>query len=277
MPPGNVIGSGLPIPGVYKEKQLSAEQAYQQALQSLAAEQRSTMDQYGFQGDVGDDGSLQNMRINPNQQFSLVNQMLRSGSASRTGLKNELAGRGLGKYGLSAQRKNLLKFLQQGDYAGLGQRFAGKLQGIGRGRSEALSRKQGAFNDAESEALAYALSQGLFNESAGSTGGAVGAGGRGTVGGETITGVTGNVFPNTPTVTTATGAQIPGGVSRYEQQFGNDFDAVGAQQALANTMAGVNTQVVEPPAMPSPIPQSYDPLSAAQQARQKKLLQGMGF
>lgn len=284
MPPNNVINSGLPLPGVYKEKQLAAEQAYQQALADLGSQQQGLFNQYGFQGQVGDNGAINGLQINPNQQFGLVQQLLRSQAGSRSDLKNQLSGRGLGKTGLSAQRKRLLNFLQQGDFASLGQRFGRGVSDIARQRGLALGKRQGDFNDAEAEALAYALANGLFDTPAGNnTGGAVGGGGLGTVGGETVTGVTGNVFPNTPTVTTAQGGVIPGGVARAEQQFGNDFDPQGAQQALANTMAGVRTPVIEPPAYSAPAPTpAYDPIIAppltdAQRRRQAQYLKGAGF
>lgn len=152
-----VIGSGLPIPEIYGQKQNSAQRAFEEALAELAAQERQTSLDFGYrQGQSG-------YELDPNLQFGLAQQMLRGHSGALTGARASMSGRGLGKAGLSRQRERLLRFLQQGDLASLSGRFTRGMQGIQSGRSSARRGRDDAFNMAEAEALQYAIQNGLFN------------------------------------------------------------------------------------------------------------------
>ena len=236
-----VIGS-LPLPGVYKEKQLAAEAAYQQALAALAAEQRGTFNQFGFEGDVDEKSGAINSRINPNLQFGLVQQMLRGHSSGRTSLKENTSGRGLGKTGLAKQRQNLLKFLQQGDVAGLGQRFHGAIGNIQKERGNARRMRDQEFTQAELEAMQYAMANGLFNSAGaaeGSTSGGAGAG---------STPLQTGYDP----VSNADWARVPGAGRHVDTQ---NYDPVAAQEEIARAMANAGAS------------QAYDPLQQFRQPR----------
>lgn len=152
-----VIGSGLPIPDVYGGKQAAAQRAFEQALIDLQSQDRDMDLQYGMRQGAG------GTEIDPANQFGLAQSMLRSNSSALSQSRAALTGRGLGKSGLSRQRERLLRFLQEGDLANLGSRYTRGKQGIAGARSGAARSKDSAFNDAEMEAVMFALQNGLFN------------------------------------------------------------------------------------------------------------------
>jgi hypothetical protein len=257
-----VIGSGLPLPDIYKNRQAGAEQAYQAALADLAKQQRSQFTQYGFQGDVNEETGAVNASIDPNLQFGLVQQMLRGHSASRTSLKEGTSGRGLGRSGLAKQRQNLLKFLQQGDVASLGQRFNSGIAGIFGQRGNARRNRDMEFNNAEQDALSYAIANGLFNRDPSGVGitgndpaaSMMGAPGGGYQGGAGLTGQ----------------QQQPGGAYSSEMMLTDPaqtaqpapFDPAAYQQELASRMSQASYQDDGEYVM-------YDPLNPGTKNRNK--------
>lgn len=161
----NVIDSNLPIPGVFKQKQLLAEQQYEQALAALGQQQGQLFTQYGFKGNIGEDGKT-TFAIDPAQEHGLALDLLRDHQSSLSNLRENLVGRGLGTRGYSARQQGLLRFMQGGETANLINRFQGAAANIYNQRAQALTNRNMAFNDAESEAVNFALQNGLFNDAA---------------------------------------------------------------------------------------------------------------
>lgn len=159
--PDSVIGSGLPIPGVYKEKQLAAEKAYQDALAGLSQQQSQLDLGYGFQSTTDDKGQS-SFQLDPAQRHGMAQNLLRNHADSLQSLREGLTGRGLGRRGLAAQRTNLMRFMQGGEVSQLGNSFANQLSSIYNQRGQALNNKNTAFNNAESEAVQFAIANGLF-------------------------------------------------------------------------------------------------------------------
>lgn len=162
--PDKVIDSGLPLPAVYKNRQVQAETAYQQALASIGGNQRMSMEQSGFTGDQGADGAMTNLRIDPTRQYSDVMNTLRGHAQNMHSLRQTLAGQGLraGK-GLAAKRANLLRYMQQGDVTNLGTSLQRTLADYMKQRGDAGRTRTTDYNSAESDAVQYAIANGLFN------------------------------------------------------------------------------------------------------------------
>lgn len=218
--------------GVYKERQLNAEQAYQQALASLAAEQRNTFNQYGFEGDVDANTGAITTSINPNLQFGLIQQMLRGHNSGIKNIIENNSSRGLGTTGLAKQRQNLLRFLQQGDVASIGQRFRGAIGNIQNQRGNARRMRDNEFSAAEEAQAYWMMQQGLLGSTAAGT----------PPGPNTPNGVDGPI----PGVGYSAPG-IPGGTSRWNTQDEQNYDPAAAQLEIAKAMAAASS------------PQSYDP------------------
>lgn len=157
------------LPGAYQAQQLDAENAYQQALTSIAQRQASLAHDTGFTYQQQDDGSVSNVQIDPNNQYSNVMGLLASHADSLHSLRNDLAGRGLGNTGLAAKRAALLKFVQSGQTAGLGSAFVKNLAGLQSEKAGALNTKNQQFTAAEQSALLYALQNQQFNTAPGAS------------------------------------------------------------------------------------------------------------
>lgn len=217
--PNNVIDSGLPIPGVYKNRQQQAETAYQQALIALQQQERSTSQNYGFTGDTDPNtGAQSNIHIDPTQQYSQVLDLLRGHAGNMTNLRNQLTGAHLGKMGLSAKRSNLLRFMQQGQVAGLGTQYSKAMSDIFGQRGAAKRGRDTEFNSAESDAVAYAIANGLFN--AAPDPGAGGGGGGGGAGGGGASNYTGGSQASTNLASTLGQAAVARGISSGSDMLG---------------------------------------------------------
>jgi hypothetical protein len=140
------------LPGTYAQRQNDAEGAYQQALASLAKQQESLYNKYGFKGQISDTGNV-GFEIDPNKQYGLAQRMLSQHQGDIQNLRTDLTGRGLGTKGLAAKRTGLLKYLQGGDLASLMNNFVGDAGGILNSRNIALTQKNSANTGAEQDAL----------------------------------------------------------------------------------------------------------------------------
>lgn len=157
MAPRKVIGSGLPIPEVYGERQAAAQRAFEQAMAELSAQERQQSLDFGLRDTGG------NIEIDPTLSHGLAQKMLRGHSSSLMGARSSMSGRGLGKAGLSRQRERLLRFLQSGETSELANRFTRGKQGFAAQRGALGRGRDDAFNQAESDAILFALQNGLFN------------------------------------------------------------------------------------------------------------------
>lgn len=166
----DLTNAGLPIPAIYASETAAADDAYQKALSSIASKQAQLAQQYGFSIQTDPNtGALLDSRIDPNQQFSQVMNLLGAHSAALRNLRESLAGAGLaggGMKGLAAQRAALLQFQQQGQLAGLGSSFAGQMGDLTNQRAGALSTKNQGYNQAAQDAINFAIQNGWFNQAA---------------------------------------------------------------------------------------------------------------
>lgn len=159
------------LPGAYQQQQLDAENAYQQALTGIAQKQASLAHDTGFTYNQQDDGSVKDVQIDPNNQYSSVMGLLGAHADNLHSLRDSLSRRGLNtNTGLAAKRAALLKFAQTRETSGLGASFANKLAGLQGDRANALTSRNNAFTGAEQAALLYALQQQQFTAAAGGAG-----------------------------------------------------------------------------------------------------------
>lgn len=166
----DLTNAGLPTPAIYAQESAAADDAYQKSLAAIAAKQASLAQQYGFSIQTDPNtGALLDSRIDPNQQFSSVMNLLGAHSQGLRNLREQLAGAGLaggGLKGLAAQRAALLRFQQQGQLAGLGSQFAGQMGDLTNQRANALSTRNQGYNQAAQDAINFAIQNGWFNQAA---------------------------------------------------------------------------------------------------------------
>lgn len=166
----DLTNAGLPVPAIYAQETAAADDAYQKALASIASKQAQLAQQYGFSIQTDPNtGALLDTRIDPNQQYSQVMNLLGSHSQALRNLRESLAGAGLaggGMRGLAAQRAALLRFQQQGQVAGLGSQFAGQFGNLTNERAGALASKNQGYNQAAQDAINFAIQNGWFNQAA---------------------------------------------------------------------------------------------------------------
>lgn len=146
------IPSDSRLPGSYALRQANAEQAYQQALTGLAKDQQDLFSQYGFKGNIDDQGQT-SFELDPSRQFGLAQSMLRAHQSDLQDLRSTLRGQGLGSKGLAAKRTNLMRFLRNGDLSDLFGKFTRGASGIYNARTAALGNRNTENNSAESDAL----------------------------------------------------------------------------------------------------------------------------
>lgn len=251
----DLTNAGLPIPALYGSETAAADDAYQKALASIGAKQAQLAQQYGFSIKTDPNtGALLDTRIDPNQQYSQVMNLLNSHAAGLRNLRESLAGAGLaggGLKGLAAQRAALLRFQQGGQLAGLGSQFAGQMGDLTNQRAGALATRNQGYNQAAQDAINFAISNGWFNQAAPAappTGG-----GSSTPPptsndaqslplpvaneGPTVMGAPTQVMPYDSGVVKAA-ASAPS-ASSFIQQYGNPFSAPAAKpQAVAPSRSG---------------------------------------
>jgi hypothetical protein len=118
------------------------QRLYAETLAGIGAGQRETFMDFGFSGDVNENNGAVSFQIDPNLQFGQAQHLLRNHALGRRQLMETNTARGLGKTGLAAQQRNLLKFMQGGDLSNLNARFMGMLGQFNRQRQTAT----GAYN-----------------------------------------------------------------------------------------------------------------------------------
>lgn len=157
----------VPVPSIYYTEKDAADSAYQAALNQLAQKQSLLANQFGFKIHTDPStGALLDTQIDPNNQFSSVMNLMGSHAAGLRNLREQLAGAGLaggGLKGLAAQRAALLRFQQQGQLASLGSNFAGQFGDLTNQRAGAGATRDAAYNQAASDAINFAIQNGLFN------------------------------------------------------------------------------------------------------------------
>jgi hypothetical protein len=131
----------------FARRRAELQRLYAESLAGIGAGERETFMNYGFSGDVNQDTGATQFQIDPNLQFGQAQNLLRQHGLGRRQLMETNTARGLGKTGLAAQQKGLLKFMQGGDLTNLNARFMNMLGQLNRSR-------QAARNDMSSGSMA---------------------------------------------------------------------------------------------------------------------------
>jgi len=152
------------IPGIstYAQDSLVAKQAYDLALSNISTRRAGLMQQYGLTADVGEDGTLNNTRINPYAQHGYLQNMMseqgRQLDQSYTGSRM----RGLGHAGLGAQGESSLRFQHAGQSAALGSQFLASGAGLASEQAQARAGYNGALSAANTKAAQDAITNGYW-------------------------------------------------------------------------------------------------------------------
>lgn len=155
-----------PIPGasVYAEKQLQALDAYNRAKQNIRNRQNSYWQQYGFTGEVDPaTGAASNVRVDPNNQYGQLQQMLKSTGSSMDQAREGGYARGLGGTGLGAQDESEARYAYGAANNAFQQDFTGNLGQLARNWGQAGADYSSAMTDAEHTALLDSIAAGKFN------------------------------------------------------------------------------------------------------------------
>jgi hypothetical protein len=118
----------------FARKRAELQRLYAESLAGIGAGQREAFMGFGFQGDVNQDNGAVSFQIDPNLQFGQAQNLMRQHGLGRRQLMETNTARGLGRTGLAAQQKNLLKFMQGGDLTNLNARFMNMLGQLNRQR-----------------------------------------------------------------------------------------------------------------------------------------------
>lgn len=151
IPPPQLIGSGL-IPETFQSEYAGYENDYQSKLAGLGRDERSLFADYGFQGGVGVDGSV-NFQADPTTQHGLYQNLLRNIGGQLGQAKQEVRGRGLGRAGLAKARENLIRFMMSGEKSSLLNAFNKNATNLFGQRGAALTDRNRNFNMLEGKAL----------------------------------------------------------------------------------------------------------------------------
>jgi hypothetical protein len=155
-----------PIPGgpLFAQAALAAKTAYQNTVARLNQQRSGLLRQKGYLGDVTAEGTVSNVRVDPNSmygEFQLANrdQAFRDESAVQAGLQ-----RGLGMGGgLAAQQRNRTRFAFGAEDANLGTSLVEGLAGFQDAQTGAAQERDRALWMAELEGARSAIQEEDFN------------------------------------------------------------------------------------------------------------------
>lgn len=159
-----------PIPGGsgYAGAALNATTAYNNALARINEKRSGTMRQYGYLADINPQtGVTQNMRVDPNNQYGNLQQMLRSQGQGAQEAEYTNQERGV-RGGLANKLFSRLKYDWGGQSAQLGQSLTGTLGGYQDEQNQAAYERDRALWEAEQAAALEAIMNGWFNPAGGS-------------------------------------------------------------------------------------------------------------
>lgn len=150
-PPPTLIGSGL-IPENFQNQYAAAEDDYQSGLAGLSREERNLYRDYGFQGGIGESGTV-NFEVDPTAPYGQYQSLLRNIGGQLGQARQEVKGRGLGRSGLARARENLIRFMMSGAKADLTTGFTKQAADIFGKRGIALTGRNRRFGELEGQAL----------------------------------------------------------------------------------------------------------------------------
>ena len=133
----------------FARRRAELQRLYAESLAGIGAGERETFMNFGFSGDVNQDTGATQFQIDPNLQFGQAQNLLRQHGLGRRQLMETNTARGLGKTGLAAQQKGLLKFMQGGDLTNLNARFMNMLGQLNRSRQAARNDMTSGIMDVD--------------------------------------------------------------------------------------------------------------------------------
>lgn len=155
-----------PIPGAagYETAALQAKTAYQNALARINSKRSDTLRQYGYLGDIDPTtGVVGNVRVDPNNQYGGLQQMLRANADTVQQVRDAADERGLhgglAHKGITDARYDLGNASQQ-----LGSAFTGALGGFQDDQNQAAYSRDQALYEAEAQAARDAIAAQAFNQ-----------------------------------------------------------------------------------------------------------------
>jgi hypothetical protein len=147
----------------YATAALNATTAYQNALARINSKRSDTLRQFGYLGDIDPtSGVVNNVRVDPHNQFGGLQQMLRSNAdevqQARIAAEERGLHGGLAHKGITDAHYDLGNASQQ-----LGSAFSGALGGYQDDQNSAAYARDQALYQAELEAARNAIENGQFN------------------------------------------------------------------------------------------------------------------
>lgn len=163
----------FPGADVYAGAETAANTAYGNALVRLNQQRQSTLNQYGYMGDIDpNSGALTNMRVDPNNPYGQYQQTLRGGAQESEAATDDAAGRGLSG-GLAQQGQTQAKYDFGKATNALGTSLTDTLGGYDTSQTDADNQRVEAVTSAREQAAAaalqYQLSQTVLGPATGSS------------------------------------------------------------------------------------------------------------
>jgi hypothetical protein len=158
-----------PIPGMsgstgYAQGNLDATKAYQNTLARLNQQRLSTLQQYGYTGQVDpNNGTLSGIAVDQHNPYGNLQQMLRGNAIQDQQAQWSAQDRGL-RGGLANQMVSNLKYGEGQASANLGTSLQDALSGFQDQQSQAAYDRDSALYAAEQSAAEQAMLNGLFNQ-----------------------------------------------------------------------------------------------------------------
>lgn len=164
-------GGGIPGGALIAQAQLAAKARFQQRLADITKKRQSTARTGGYQFDVGDDGLVQNWRVDPYNQYGQFQLLNRAQAAEGYNVVGQNIDRGLGTGGgLAAQNMDNARFLWGQQDAALGQSLVDQLGALDEEQQQAKYEMDRALWEAQLEALRMAAQGGDYGYGGGDWG-----------------------------------------------------------------------------------------------------------
>lgn len=150
-----------PIPGspLYLQAEAAANKAYEQALALVNQRRSGTLRQYGYLGDIDPKtGTIKNVRVDPNNPYGELQQLLHSSALSSEQAVNDAVGRGI-HGGLAHQAEREVQFQHGAESAALGQSLTDALSQLQQEQNADLETRDQALYNAELDAARQAMDE----------------------------------------------------------------------------------------------------------------------
>lgn len=144
-PSTNPYATPVPDAHILGELNAASKRAYDNALAKIGRSRGDLLREYGYEGDVGNDGTISNLRVSANNPFGLYQQMLRSQALESDSADEGQANRGFSRgSGLIQNLMGQLEFGHQAAGAKLG-------EDLGRGIADLLEAQRSAKVDYDND------------------------------------------------------------------------------------------------------------------------------